>query len=355
LSNQFIYQMLLQQDQEAHIAQNSDDSGIVVVDHGVVPEKPVRPMVLVSLLVGLVLGLMISLQVAFIREKIQDHIQVEEDIQRITGSMPLANIPNFRKMEGKILFPEGDKFSPKHLIEGEAFKSSYYRESFKILRTNMVFSAVDRQLRILSVFSSNSGEGKTLANSDLALSFADSGKKVLLVDGDLRKPSLSVLFGVTVPPKTGLPFLLTGQGSLAGMAVESGFPNLHLLPNATVPPNPAELLGSEALKKAIEEMKGSYDHVIFDCPPILPVTDAVLLSKRLDGIILLARFDKTRRTDLKRAFEQLRAAKAPLLGTVINGIEVREGLYGFGYGYGYGTDYAYGTARPSKAKGKAGV
>jgi capsular exopolysaccharide synthesis family protein len=335
MTDEIIYRMLLQEDQEAHISENSEDSGIVVVDRAVVPENPIKPNIVLSLVAGLALGLLLSLQLAFALEKLRDHIQSEEDIQRITGAMPLAVIPNFRKKDGKSLFLESDKFSPKHLIEATGFKSSYYKESLKILRTNMAFSAVDRELGVLSVFSSNTGEGKTLTNSNLALSFAETGKRVLLVDADMRKPSVSILFGVSVPPKAGLPFLLSGNGKLSDMTVESGFPNLWLLPNGTVPPNPAELMGSEAIKRAIDEMRKSFDVVVFDCPPVLPVSDAVVLAKRLDGVILLARFDKTRRAELRRSYEQLRTAKAPLLGTVFNGVEIEHGLYGYGYGYGY--------------------
>jgi capsular exopolysaccharide synthesis family protein len=348
MTDEIIYRMLLQEDQEAHIAQNSEDSGIVVVDQAVVPEKPSKPNISLSLAAGLILGLLLGLQLAFALEKLRDHIQSEEDIQQITGAMPLAVIPNFRRKKGKTLFSEKEMFSPKHLVGNPDFHSSYYKESIKILCTNMAFSAVDRDLQVLSVFSSNTGEGKTLTNSNLALSFADTGKKVLLVDADLRKPTINILFGVKVPAKTGLPFLLTGAGKISGMAVESGFPNLWLLPNGTFPPNPTELMGSEAMKRAIEEMRKEFDYVIFDCPPVLPVSDAVVLSKRLDGVILLARFDKTRRAELRRSHEQLRTANAPLLGTVFNGVDIQDGLYGYGYGYGY--DYGHKHAAPGDAK-----
>jgi receptor protein-tyrosine kinase len=149
---------------------------------------------------------------------------------------------------------------------------------------------------------------------------------VLLVDADLRKPALHLLFETEITKNVGLPLLLTGKMNLEKMLVSSSFENLWLLPNNVIPPNPAELLGSESMKKVIDEMKRGFDYVVFDGAPILPVTDSVLLSTSLDGVLFLARFNQTRRAEVRQAFKRLDAVKAPLLGTVLNGVDVRKGL-----------------------------
>ncbi len=335
-SDQLVYKMLLQQDQESQIAAKAEDPGIVVVDKADLPEKPIKPKKSTALILGLLLGLFIGIQAAFLLEKIQDRVKTEEDLKTASGLAALALIPNFRQKDGKLLFAATERFSPKHLIDNPEFKFSPYRESFNVFRTNLTFSQVDKKLQAISVFSPNPEEGKTLVNSDLALSLSHTGKKVLLIDADLRKSSISTLFGISVKPQTGLPMLLAGKGKAADMVVKSEFENLWLLPNNIIPPNPSELLGSEAMKHLIQELKKQYDYIVIDGAPILPVTDSVVLSTALDGMVLMARWGKTRRSEIHRALGLLRSVQAPLLGTVLNFVDMKKSLYGYGYGYGYG-------------------
>jgi capsular exopolysaccharide synthesis family protein len=335
-SDQVVYKMLLQQDQETQIEAKAQDPGIVVVDKAEVPEKPIKPKKGSTLILGLLIGLFVGLQAAFWLEKIQDRVKTEEDLSS-TGLTPLALIPNFRQKDGKTIFSPTERFSPKHLIDNHQFDHSPYQESFNIFRTNLTFSQVDKKLQVLSVLSANPEEGKTLVNADLALSLSHTGKKVLLIDADIRKSSISSLFGITVPPKTGLPMLLAGKGSIEKMIIQSGFANLWLLPNNVVPPNPSELLGSETMKHLVQNLKNKFDYIVIDGSPILPVTDSVVLSTALDGVVLMARWNKTRRAEVKRALRLLRAVNAPLLGTVLNSVDIKKDFYGnYGYGYGYG-------------------
>jgi len=151
------------------------------------------------------------------------------------------------------------------------------------------------------------------------------------VEADLRKSSLGKLFGIPVPPQTGLPLLLAGKGTVSEMVIQSGFENLWLLPNQVLPPNPTVLLGSDALQRLIGDLKKKFDYIVIDGPPVLPVADAMLLSKVLDGVVLMARFNKTRRADIQRAIRLLKAVHAPLLGTILNGVDMKKSLYGYGY------------------------
>ncbi len=350
-SDQLVYKMLLQQDQAAQIEAKGEDPGIVVVDKAEFPLKAIKPKRRMGLVLGLIIGLLLGVQSAFLLEKIQDRVKSEEDIQKETGLVPLALIPNFRVKEGKTLFSPTERFSPKHLIENREFDHSPYQESFNIFRTNLTFSQVDKKLQAISVFSANPEEGKTLVNSDLALSLSHTGKKVLLIDADLRKSSIGMIFGIKVPQDTGLPMLLAGKGKVAEMAVKSEFENLWLLPNNVIPPNPSELLGSEAMKHLIQELKKQYDYIVIDGAPILPVTDSVVLSTSLDGMVLMARYNQTRRAEVNRALRLLRAVNAPLLGTILNCVDMKSSHYGYyGYGYGYGSGPTKGTADPTQAK-----
>ncbi len=350
-SDQLVYKMLLQQDQAAKIEAKGEDPGIVVVDQATLPEMAIKPRKKLGLVLGLIIGLLLGVQSAFLLEKIQDRVKSEEDIQNETGLVPLALIPNFRIKEGKTLFSPAERFSPKHLIENREFDHSPYQESFNIFRTNLTFSQVDKKLQAISVFSANPEEGKTLVNSDLALSLSHTGKKVLLIDADLRKSSIGMIFGIKVPSNTGLPMLLAGKGKIAEMAVKSEFENLWLLPNNVIPPNPSELLGSEAMKHLIQELKKQYDYIIIDGAPILPVTDSVVLSTALDGMVLMARYNQTRRTEVNRALRLLRAVNAPLLGTILNCVDMKSSQYGYyGYGYGYGSGPTKGADDPTDTK-----
>ncbi len=336
-ADEVIYNLLLQKLQEAHIEENVDASGIVVVDSAVKPEKPISPKKLSSVLLALLLGLAVSLQLAFVLERMRDRIKTEEALKKVTGLPNYAVVPNFRED-----YPEGlgipvskERFSPKSLIQNPVFEHAYYKESFKVLRTNLTFARAGKPLKALAVLSPGPEEGKTLVNANLAISLALGGKKTLLVDADFRKSSVRKIFGLQNESETGLPVALTGQGDWEDMVRPSGIENLDLFLNSVTPPNPAELLGSEAFQKLLVEMKKKYDFIVFDAAPVLPVTDSVVLSAHLDGVVLLARWDKTRSTEVARAMEHLRAVSAPVLGTLMNDVQVKQGLYGYGYG-GYG-------------------
>ena len=162
----------------------------------------------------------------------------------------------------------------------------------------------------------------------------------------LAKPSVHKVFGLAVSARKGLPLLLSGQASAAGMLQAGPVAGLHLLPCGVHAPNPAELLGSPRLAGLIAWLKARFDHVIFDAAPLLPVTDSVAFSARLDGVVLLARFEQTRRTDLLRGMEQLAGVRARVLGTLLNAVDMRKYSYTYGYGRRYDAYGADGGERP---------
>ncbi|HUO57144.1 MAG TPA: polysaccharide biosynthesis tyrosine autokinase [bacterium] len=355
-ADEVIYAQLLQELQQAQIEEKVNDAGIVVVDTGVVPEKPVSPKKLLTLILGLLLGLAGGLQGAFLLERFQDRLKHEDQLKKTTGLANLAVIPDFKEE-----YPEGmappdpkERFSPKVLIQNPVFQHAYYRESFKIFRTNLTYARADKPVKVVTVLSSGPEEGKTLVNANLAISLAQAGKKVLLVDADLRKSSVRKIFGIENGMETGLPLALTGQRPWKELTRPSGVENLDLIPNTVAPPNPAELLGSETMRKLIEDFRKTYDYVVLDGAPVLPVTDSVVLSTYMDGVLLLARWNATRSHELHKALSHLRNVGAPILGTVLNFVQMKKNLYGYGYGYGYGGygKYRYGSETHSEQEAK---
>lgn len=324
-----VYSMLLQKQEEARISESVDDSGILVIDRAAPSKVPVKPDRRQVLVLGAVFGLLLGSGLAFASDYFKDSIGSEEDLSMLSGSHCLGIIPDFKAE--KIRSARTHRFKNNTLITNEYFFNSFYRESFKILRTALAFKNGDGALKTLAVLSPNASEGKTLVNANLAISLALSGRRVLLVDADMRKPSLHRIFHYRPHARQGLPLLLTGQGDLKKMIQATDTENLYLLLNGFSASNPAELIGSHRMETLIHELKGEYDYVIFDCAPVLPVTDSVVLSQKLSGVFLLARAYVTGKTDVRRAATSLRTVQANLLGTVLNGVNLRKSGYGYAY------------------------
>jgi capsular exopolysaccharide synthesis family protein len=189
-------------------------------------------------------------------------------------------------------------------------------EQYRTIRTNIQFSTVDNEIKTLMVTSSGPGEGKSTTTANLATVFAQQGKKVLLVDADMRKPTVHYTFSLT--NNFGLTTVLTKQTDLMDTAVELDTSNLYVLPCGPIPPNPAELISSRAMEEFFERAKTEFDLVIFDSPPVLVVTDAQLLANKCDGTVLVVSSGFTERENAVKAKEQLTAAQGKLLGVVLN-------------------------------------
>ncbi|MGY0691504.1 CpsD/CapB family tyrosine-protein kinase [Virgibacillus sp. FSP13] len=199
-------------------------------------------------------------------------------------------------------------------------------EQFRSLRSNLKFATDRRELNSLVITSPNPSDGKTMAAANLAVVFSQEGKKVLLVDADLRKPSIHSVFELA--NNDGLSNYLIEQKSLEADAIPAIFHrNLNVLPSGIIPPNPPELLGSEQMSEFIEMAKKQYDMVIFDTPPVLAVTDATLIANQCDGVLLVVRAKKSERKDVMKAKEQLCFSGANLLGAVLNGKKTHKDLY----------------------------
>ena len=211
-------------------------------------------------------------------------------------------------------------------------------EQFRTLRTNINFMAIDHPIKTLALTSANASEGKSTVTDNLAIVWAQTGQKVLLVDADLRRSTLHRTFNLD--NREGLTTILTSRAhtiDLNTIIQPSGIDNLSLLPSGPTPPNPAELLSSQRMKDFLKAARERYDMVIVDVPPMLVVTDTQVISRNLDAVVLVVKQGQTQKLGAKRAVELLKMAHANLLGYVMNDV-VSDGSAGYGYGYGYGND-----------------
>ncbi len=209
-------------------------------------------------------------------------------------------------------------------------KKSPIAEQYRTIRTNIEFASIDEDLQTVMVTSSGPGEGKSTTVANLATVFAQQGKKVLLIDADMRKPTVHYTF--QLQNMYGLTNVLTGQKELSEAVNATEVPNLFVLTCGPIAPNPAELMGSRHMKQFIEEAKGIYDLVIFDTPPVLAVTDAQILANQCDGTILVTSSGKTEVEAAQKAKELLEHAKGKLLGAVLNNKPQKQGQYYYYYG-----------------------
>lgn len=314
-----IYSNLLQSFEEVRLAEAQSVSSIVQVEAAVPDPEPVRPRTMVNTVVAALLGGLLVIGVIFVREAFDDTIRSTELIYKdfhlpILGTIVRHN----HKKEGSLIALE----EPRSPVV----------EAYRAIRTSINYASVDKPLRSIMVTSMDPGEGKTTTLGNLAVVFAQTGKKVLVVDCDLRKPRIHKVFGVS--NSYGLSNILaqTVEIPLEQGMQHTKIENLKILTSGPLPPNPAEWLGSKKMKKILERMAEYADIVIIDTPPSLAVTDAAVLAPQTDGVVLIARAGQTRKDALKDTIDQLRSANANILGVVLNDLDVSRSAYAYRYG-----------------------
>lgn len=297
--------------------------GVSLVTPAQVPVTPSSPKPVQDALLGLTAGLMLGLGAAFLRDNLDDRLSSKEATEQAGDTPVLATVPavaSWRRPQSPLLVSATHPTSPA-------------AESYRSLRTSLQFARHERQLRSIVVTSPAASEGKTATLANLGVVFAQAGERVVLVSCDLRRPRLGQFYGMD--EREGLTTVLLGQQSLGDvLRPVPGFDRLRVLPAGPVPPNPAELLGSGRARQVIADLAASFDLVLIDSPPVLPVTDAVLLSQHADATMLVVAAGQTRRADLRRAAEKLHQVSTTVLGTVLNQVTKETGD-GYGYGYGY--------------------
>lgn len=300
----------------------SRNSGPQVIARATVPTEPSRPQPVRNGLLGLGVGLLWGVGLAFVYERFDDSIRSKEDLERCAPDVPIlgtiAAVPAWKNRSDTLVMSRSDPTSP-------------VAEAYRSLRTSINFLGVDRPMRVIQVTSSNASEGKTTTLANLAVALARAGERVVIVNCDLRRPRVHDFFGLA--DSVGFTNVFLGEMPISS-ALQSvpGEPNLRLLASGRLPPNPSELLSSPRTEQIFAALRSQNVMVLIDCPPVLPVTDAAVLSSRVDGTLLVASAGSTNAKDMARALELLGQVGAPVIGVVLNGVDA-EGGYGYQYGY----------------------
>ena len=294
---------------------------VTLTDPAVPPLGPSSPKKTLNLLLGLLLGLGLSLGYVLAREVLDTTVRSDAAVAEATNAPSL----------GVITFDKTAKTKPLAALDLNSARS----EAMRVVRTNLQFVDVDNPPRSIVVTSAVPSEGKTTTIANLAVSLALAGKRVIVIDGDLRQPKVADYFGID--GSVGLTNLLAGHHKLHEVTVRWRRGLVFVMPSGPIPPNPSEVLGSKSMSILIDFLMTRFDVVLIDAPPLLPVTDAAVLSKSVDGVILVVRDGKTSRGEVVHAVESLRQVNANLLGTIRNCVPAKSLTYG--YGYGGGDDY----------------
>jgi len=315
-----------------------------VINAATPPAVPSSPKKVRDGILALLVGLVLGVGLAFVVDRLDDTVKSFDDVEEFSGGLPvLGTIPRVDAWQRK---------GVSHLaIKEDATAAA--SESYRTLRTAVQFLSLDEPKHVIGVTSAIPDEGKTTTVANLALSFARAGQRVIVASFDFRKPSLHTFFGVH--NGSGVTSVLLGQHSLreAIQAVE-GEPRLRVLSSGPVPPNPAEILALNHVVELVDALSRSADIVLIDCPPVLPVTDSLLVSRLVDGMLVLIKAGRTNKTDLRRTVDLLNQVHAPILGMIINSVPRRGGYaYEYGYGYGYGYRYRYGGSYGSTEAAKS--
>jgi tyrosine-protein kinase Etk/Wzc len=333
-----IYTLLQTRLKEAEIVAAVEDPSVRIVEPAQLPLEPIRPNKPLSLVLGLLAGLALGAGLAFLRENMDTSVHTREDLQDVAPGVPILGlIPQIPEAAGNgrpepVYASKATEELAHRLVAGRDPRSPI-SEAYRSMRTNISFSALDDPHQTLVFTSALPGDGKSTTASNLAITLVQQGLKALLVDADLRRGVLHQVFGE--PRQPGLSNVLIGSADL-----ESAIRQVHLgesgtidfLPAGSPPPNPAELIGSDQARALIERLESRYDMVVVDAPPLNLVTDAALLATVADGIVIVARSGVTDRGAIVYALEQVAAVRAPVLGMVLNDIDVRKDRYYGSYG-----------------------
>ncbi len=332
-TNRILHDALLKQIKERSATDQTQVVNVSVLEEAVTPTTPAKPKKRLNLLLASVLGLFGGGGLAFFVEYLDNTIKKGDELEERFGLPVLGQVPYFRRKDATVTQSvASDSQTP--LVD-----------SYRMVRAALMLSAAGRSPKIILITSVSAGEGKSSTSLNLARTFVQADKSVLLIDADMRKPRLHTL--LELENSCGLSTYLAGVNSDPPLVnVPQEF--MQLLPAGPTPPNPAELLDSERMKNILETFGLNFDIVLIDAPPILNMTDAMVLSKMVDGTLLVVRSGKTTRETLASGLAKLRLINAHLLGVVLNGVrserrgKADEYGYSYGYGYGYGAEGQHG-------------
>jgi capsular exopolysaccharide synthesis family protein len=317
------YNMLTEKQQELIISQNATLSSGRVIAEGTYSSVAVSPKVKNNAMLLLVAGIFFAIVCALIVERVDDHIHDQKTAETLTGAVTMTAIPELTPDAPKLI-TDVDRHSP-------------FLESFRVLRNNIAFTAVDRHIHTIAVTSPGPSEGKSTTCANLAIIMAMDGKKVVVIDFDLHRPSMHNVMKRS--RDVGFTSVLTGTAKLEDAVVPTDVPNVFFLPPGPLPPNPTEILNSQAARTLFNQLSEQYDAVVVDCPPCTKLSDVQVISTLVDGMLLLMALERTLKTGLRMTTRALHQVNAPLIGIVLNRMDIRNRRYGYYYSYYYAYRY----------------
>ena len=330
-----LYEGILQKLKEAGVSAGLKSNNFRILDRAAPPTGPIEPNIPRNLLFAVVLGLASGVGLAFLREGLDNTVRTTDQAQMISGLASLGMIPLGSKSAR-------DGPNPKRLMIAaskeavelvtQARPQSQMAESYRALRTSLLLSNLGAPPKVIMVTSALPQEGKTTTSINCAIVLAQKGARVLLIDADLRRPSIHKKLGMG--PQSGLSNVLTGSTTLDLAITRTAIlPNLFVLAAGTPPPNPAELLASSNMRDVLAQLREQYDHIVIDTPPALSVTDAVVLSPRADAVVLVIRSGHTPKQMLRRSRDILTSVNAKVVGVLLNAVDLSSPDYYYYYEY----------------------
>jgi capsular exopolysaccharide synthesis family protein len=333
--NRTLYDGLEQRLLTARLQAGLDAAEIDVIDQALPPVAPTLQPKSTMIVTNAVFFLLGSIVIAFVLESLDTGLHNVAEIEGVMQLPSLAVVPRSRR-----LGPESGQVSMAHRnLQVLSQPKSQFTESFRSLRTSLLLSTAGHPPRVILFTSATPSEGKTTVAGNLACVLAQGDSRVLLIDADLRRPNVHHRFGLL--GKTGLTSVLSGTAQLGDVIQHiAEVPNLFVLPSGPVPPFPTEMLSSDAMRDLIERLSQQFTHIVIDSPPVLSVTDGVILSRFADAVVLVIRHGKSSKHVIQRARDLLMRSGAPMAGIVLNAVDLNSpeymGYYGYS-GYGYGT------------------
>ncbi|MGA6988219.1 MAG: polysaccharide biosynthesis tyrosine autokinase [Terriglobales bacterium] len=335
-SNRTLYEGLLEKMKEAEVTAGLRSNNFRIIDAARVPTSPSEPNIPRNLSFALVLGIISGLGLAFLLENMDNTVRTPEQAQAISGLASLGMIPLGSKSGNN--GPHGKRLAltaaSKEVVETVTLvrPQSQMAESYRALRTSLLLSNLGAPPKVIMVTSARPQEGKTTTSINTAIVLAQKGVRVLLMDADLRRPSVHKTLGMG--PRSGLSNVLTGSATVQQTITTSQIlSNLFIMPAGTPPPNPAELLASSNMRDLLLELRPQFDHIVIDTPPTLSVTDAVVLSPRADATLLVIRSGQTTKQALRRARDILMQVNAHVAGVLLNAVDLTSPDYYYYYEY----------------------